>query len=286
MLKTHRSRISRHFSRSRAPAWECISFPISLFVPTLKRGKERLSKHLFYWTLILFLISSTFQGCTSISHLKKNVPIDNQTAVTELIKKSNSFTSFSAKCRLKIKIPNKSFDIKGDFEFEQGVGWHIEMIGPLGIKVAEIIIDDFEYSLTNNLTNQVFTGPIDSALFVPGVELTLPSPSDFIGLLVPVTCFQNNKNWQLLSSESNDPLNAVMVRDRAFGKEKLQLEIQSDPLRPIYEKIFIDDSLVYTREFLYESDSEEIASETVIQVAQYEMKIFYNKVRLGTSHAN
>ena len=123
-------------------------------------------------------------GCSGGGQFPTFNARSSETALIELNNRYLSVNNFNADAEFNFKLKSEDMTtdriqirLNGEVAFSREEGWEIIIYGPLGIKLAIINSNNGRYRINTPQTGQIKEGSLEDGLFIPNLEMMLPSIS-------------------------------------------------------------------------------------------------------------
>ncbi len=222
-------------------------------------------------------------GCSSVNRFPA-VHTDNaEKALAELVKLSRSIDFFEADATFEIELnedgEKRQLTIDGEVLFDELQGWHIQILGPFGIKLAIIESDDGMYRIRTPQTGQVREGLLTERITFSSLNLEFPHLTSLSPLLMPIFDFNDNAEWRLTDSRYSSPGYLELRHSSEIFNVRLKLILEYFPLKVIEEHHYRDNEIFMTRTFSYSDESENMPDSINLEFEGLTVGISYKSIR-------
>jgi hypothetical protein len=228
---------------------------------------------------LLFIVIITLQGCSTHPRFEI-INVDSpQSAFIRLTERSRSLELFKAETEFFLTTTKGRFRLSGDVEYSQQSGWHVELNGPLSIKLAVIksIKGGFQISFPHEGMIMEVNG--NESIEIPEFEAKFPNLSFVTTLLLPTLPFDNNADWRLIKGEKGESGSLSLVSNRNDVTDSLIVLLDYSTLRVISEELWSNGKRNYIRTFESDSESNYFPDRIKIKMNDLELYIKYGKVK-------
>ena len=178
--------------------------------------------------------------------------------------------------------------MKGSVLYQRDDGWRIDINGPFGMKLAVIESNDGRFRLDIPPTAQTVEGELNERIFIPGLDVMLPSLSALDPLFLPTVDLIESDGWTISDAQTEpaDPDYAdgflTLTGSTEADIDSLILQLDYSPLRVLQEEHYRSGELVLSRQLTYPTESDCLPNKITIFFDGLSLDVTYNSVHLET----
>ncbi|MFH0766018.1 MAG: hypothetical protein V2A61_06330, partial [Calditrichota bacterium] len=222
-----------------------------------------------------------FSGCVSRAPFVPFQADSPVAALKELTSRRERVYSFTAKVRYDLSTPSGNMPMKGDIQFTSENSWKFRFIGPLGVKLAEIIVTEGRYLLIANHSGQSEAGPLSDPIEIPELQLSIPRVSMIGEAVFPLTDIRPADGWNINLASLDQDSALWLYRTSNSGEEEVRLKLTYAPLRVFQEERLLNGETVFTRSFAYINEAV-LPSSLKVDLGRTQLAVNFESLRVRT----
>jgi len=244
-----------------------------------------LTKSAFYAGIVLLISVGSvifLSSCAPrISHIKFSAE-SPEVAVEEMISIKYNLIKFQADIDLQLTIPNGSYKVKAELQYERENRWLIHISGPFGLKLARIETFGKRYIVDMLITGSSISGYLDEPIAIGAMDLELPRLDMFVNLMLPVIDITDNQQFSISPHSSIYDSSLVINYEVEDDQYEIRLNLSYNPLIVYSEERSVNYNFLYRREFEYKSAQSQFPIKMSISHQDISLRITYSNIHYQT----
>lgn len=233
--------------------------------------------------LLSMIFAGLLLGCSSVKKFPEVKTDSAENALMELMHRSRSIDFFEADAKFDLELDKDGEKLRlavdGNVLYEEEYGWHIEITGPFGIKLADIESKDSTYKFHSPQTGRVREGLLSEKLSYKSINIELPNLKSLNPLLMPIFDFTDDAVWEIIDSDYSELGYMDLKQSSELNNEHVRLILEYAPLRVIEEHHYRDDRVIMTRSFAYSNDSDSMPDKIELRFDGLTVDLAYKFIR-------
>jgi len=227
---------------------------------------------------IVSLVALLLGGCAVHPRIVLLEPHDRKEAFEELLRISAQLERFSANATFELSSSSGNFQFKGHLDLVLAGSSRIEIVGPLGVKVAELQMDSDMCRLDLPHLGQSITVSNEEELMLPQLGLPLPGAGLLLTWLWPLPSLESESYWTFAPTPE-DSSNQIRLQHRdPLIADSLIIRYRTQPFQPIGEERWRNCRWWFSREFAWSERLGYLPTNVTIEYDKLKLKVRYTSV--------
>lgn len=203
-----------------------------------------------------------------------------RSAFLKLVEHRESLKSFKASPEFQVTGSLGKFKISGEIEYSVNKGWHIQLDGPFGIKLAviESSEDGFKVGLPRSGSDMAID--INEPFEIPELGMTFPDLTFTTTLLLPLLPLNDAENWKVVDGSTGQPGFLILERNSENCHDSLIVSLDYAPIRIRSDELWRNGKNQYKRSLVYDTSNDYFPNTNTIKFGDLELYIKYGSVKI------